>query len=321
MKSTTFKSFIPFLLDAAFIEQIMVDIDNCTGEDFERDDPSGGSWRTVGLVRHSDDGGFFQDIDGVGKLAFVRFNERILPAAVRDEHLRALVNEIESKQGFKLSRKDFAQLKDEIEFDLLPKAFIKRSVVPVAIVRPNLLFVCTSSAKRAEDTIALLNGVFDTYDNHYPRVLPIEGNPSAVLTALAVEASDKFEAGDSAVLKGEQKRTIRVKDRDIGGEEVQALLQDGYDVHELALNWNPDDEPDPRMSFVLNDKLVFKRLRLDDLVMRSHLGDGDPDSDAHAFSWLVLTQYRDMLNDMIEEMGGLKPDEKTAFNSDEDDEL
>ena len=84
-------------------------------------DPNGQTWSTVGLVPVTDEGFIFHSLDGMGLLFCVQFNERILPAKVRDEHFRKTLDAIEQREGRKPTKKEYAELRDEAERDLLPQ--------------------------------------------------------------------------------------------------------------------------------------------------------------------------------------------------------
>lgn len=311
MKSI-FKSFIAYQIPPAFVlEQLTLSdtLEPPAPEDAHiARDPEGSAWRAAGLI--SGDRGYFHNLNGAGVLLRVQINERILPAAVRDEHLKQRVEDVERRQGFKVGRKDFAQLKDEVIFELLPKAFIKRTVVPVMFVAPHWMFIFTSSPKRADDTIAVLNGVFSGNDRWQPRLVSTIGNPVNTLNTIAREApgdEDQFEADTSAVLKGEDKKTIRIKDLDVYGHEVDRLLREGYDVHELAVSFYAEPAHDePTLQFVINDKLVFKRLALTGQSAEKITAD-EHDDLFHALAWLTMSECRVAAAALFDLMGGVRP--------------
>ncbi|MDA1343748.1 MAG: recombination-associated protein RdgC, partial [Proteobacteria bacterium] len=87
----------------------------------------------------------------------VKKEERVLPVAVVNEMIQKKAAEAEEQQGRKFSKKERTQLKDELIFDLLPRAFtFSRKIY--AYIDPNggWLVVDAASAKNAVDLLSLL---------------------------------------------------------------------------------------------------------------------------------------------------------------------
>ncbi len=85
-----------------------------------------------------------------------RKEEKILPSPVIKQALEAKILKLEADQGRKLkTEKD--SLKDEVLHSLLPRAFSRFSQTMMWIDTVNgLIMVDCASAKKAEDTLALL---------------------------------------------------------------------------------------------------------------------------------------------------------------------
>lgn len=322
MATNPFKSFIPYLVNTA------------RSDGYEQEhaatDPSGGEWRRLGLVPAIKGEELIIDLDGAGKVMAVQFNERILPGKVRDEKLQAEAARLEALQGRKVGKKEYAQLREQVEFDLLPKAFIRRTVVPVLFYKHDMgtqiMLVCTSSQKRADDAVGVLLGVFGI--DMMPWKIETESSVSGVLTTLATngqfhpeieESPDHFAVLNSAVIKGADKQTIRIKDKPVESQDVQDLLAgEGQVVHELALAWC-DDNPgaeEPDLTFVATSNLAFKRAET--IVKATNATE-----DFYGFAVICLKTYRDMLAHFFDLCGGIKerPASGESTNGSEDDEL
>ncbi len=322
MATNPFKAFIPYLVNTA------------RSDGYEQEhaatDPSGGEWRRLGLVPASKGEELIIDLIGAGKVMAVQFNERILPGKVRDEKLQAEVTRLEAREGRKVGKKEYAQLRQQVEFDLLPKAFIRRTVVPVLFYKheigKQIMLVCTSSHKRADDVVAVLLEVFGI--DLMPWKIETESSVSGVLTTLAtngiIEGLDEesglhFSALDSAVIKGENKQTIRIKDKPVESQDVQDLLSgEGQVVHELALAWC-DDNPgveEPDLTFTVTGSLIFKRAET--IVTATNATE-----DFYGFAVVCLKTYRDMLTHFFELCGGIKerPASGESTNGSDEDEL
>ena len=302
-----FKNFIPFRLApkaGGDVREILDFHGDAIFEPFETSDPTGGTWRTLGFQRI--EGEFLHDLDGAGDVLDVQFNERILPAKVRDEHLAQRIAAITEREGRKPGKKEYAELRDEVEFDLLPKSHIRRTNVYVMILKGNTTLVFTSSVKKATDAMSLILHAIGRHEE--VSITPIEPKndiPSYLTSVVTTNNVDEFpfEDADAAVLK-KSKEVIRIKDTDLSDAQIQSMLrEDGFAVHELSMTFFVEAEP--VMDFTLNDKFVFKRCVLPDAkVVEKTDKTEDGNVAFHSLAWLVATEYRSLLKTVIDELGG-----------------
>jgi recombination associated protein RdgC len=312
-----YKAFIPYSVNQGVTRDLdyvglPVDLDP-----FISVDPRAGSWSTLGLVP-TIDSQYCHRLDSESSFWMaVRFNDRILPGKVRDEQLQIEVARLEKLEGRKLTKKEYAELRDQTEFNLLPKAFIRRKTVPV-IFNKGFMLVFTGSQKVADSVVSLMQGMLPQLKPRpFNTVLP----PSKVLTALA---QDEMEikngiasASDCAVLKA-GKKTVRVKDREIASQEVQHLFKTGdYAVAELGVDIiDPESTLEVEMSFRVTDSLIFKGVSLPDVIL-AEAGKGK-EQDDHALALLVCKTYLKHTMAFIDGcFEGLKP----APAEDDDEEL
>ena len=188
---------------------------------------------------------------------------RMLPAAVLAEEVEERVEQIETKEGRKVSRREKADIKDEAHFELLPRAFTRsRRTVVVMDLRDHRVWVDSAAEKRAEQVVAALRTALGTL----PVTRPDAGTPPAqeMSTWLAEPARlpNGFECGDRCVLESDDdtKSSVRVTAMDLQRDEVRAHLGAGMQV--VRLNLAVDDA----LEFDLADNLDLKRLRPLDLV-------------------------------------------------------
>lgn len=310
MATNPFKAFVPFLIDADYdyIEDL---------SDLKAKDPSGGQWRAIGLVEPIKGEGLMVDLNGSGDLLAVQFNERILPGKVRDEALGKKVAQIEKQEGRKVSKKEYAQLRDQVEFDLLPRAFIRRTVVPVILSKQYML-IFTSSAKRVDDCLAIMQAMWKTTIS----AVQVRDDLKGQFRSLAIGYTQwgmnedgmvaPFGVTDNAVLKGENKKTIRIKDKPLEEQSIKDLIGlMEYEVCELGVAYGDKWDSEPEMTFTVNTSLVFKRIETVGIKT------GGKEYDMHAHAAFVALQYRKMLIDFIEANGGLT----TAPVDGDDEEL
>ncbi|WP_028241287.1 recombination-associated protein RdgC [Stutzerimonas azotifigens] len=235
-------------------------------------------------------------------LIAARKEERILPGSVVKDALKEKVDEIEAEQMRKVYKKERDQLKDDIVQAFLPRAFIRKSTTFAAIAPSlGLVLVDSSSAKRAEDLLSTLREAIGSLP---VRPLTVKVAPAATLTEWlkTQQAAADFTVLDECELRDthEDGGVVRCKRQDLSSDEIQNHLGAGKQVTQLSLAWQD------KLSFVLDDKLVVKRLRFEDLLQDQAEQDGGDDAlgqqDA-SFTLMMLT-FADFLPALFEALGG-----------------
>lgn len=241
-------------------------------------------------------------VSGDFLLVAARKEERILPGSVVRDALKEKVEQIEAEQMRKVYKKERDQLKDEIIMSFLPRAFVRRSATFAAIApKLGLILVDSASAKRAEDLLSTLREVLGSLP---VRPLSVKMAPTATMTdwVKSQQAAADFFVLDECELRdtAEDGGVVRCKRQDLTSEEIQLHLSAGKLVTQLSLAWQD------KLSFVLDDKLVVKRLRFEDLLQDQAAQDGGDDNlgqlDA-SFTLMMLT-FCDFLPALFEALGG-----------------
>jgi recombination associated protein RdgC len=199
--------------------------------------------------------------------------DKLLPAAVVNEEVARRADEIEERDGNKLGGRARKRLKDEVLHELLPKAFSRPSRVG-AHIDQSLAFVAvdTSSRKTAEGVISEMRRALGSF----PAIpLNAEVAPRAILTGwLAGETlPEGMTLGDECELKDPADRgaVVKCQRQELDAEEVGKHLEAGKLCSKLALIL------DGRMSFVLGDDLVVRKLKFLDGAV-DQLENTEPDS-------------------------------------------
>lgn len=336
MKSNPFKAFITYGMGTGLLAKLN---DSDLAQEKmalrESEDPTGATWSTTGFVSPDGSGDFAVPMAGTrAVMVAVQINDRILPGKVRDEHLKKRLDELYRQSGRAADKKEFAQLRDEVEAELLPRSHIRRTLVPVLVYNDRLVLF-TSSAKRAGDIAALLWALCNDFGFH-PKMLPASAKDSvgAWLTALAIgdDHDSPFAPMDSGVLRCPNdviKSVVRIKDKDIEDADIQALLVDGgYSVSELGVSVMEGVQENlagiAGVTFTITDKLVVKGMKFPDLTIRTAIGEaakGDGDDEIakvefQGMAHLVAESVSLVLGSIFEAVGG---EDRTIY--DEDDEL
>ncbi len=192
----------------------------------------------------------------------VRRNEKVMPAAVVREQLARKVEAIETEEARKVGRKEQMDLRDELMIHLLPQAFTKSALTYAYIDTKNgWLLVDAASAKRAEELITLLRETLGTLPL---RPLEVNQSPASIMTGwlLGKVSTDDFQILDQCELRepSEEGGIVRCRRQELTGSEIQAHLDAGKQVVQLALEW------DGRIAFVLGEDMALKRLKFLDIV-------------------------------------------------------
>lgn len=209
-------------------------------------------------------------------LVTLAHQEKILPASVIREELEATIAEIEEKEGRKVGKRERQDLRDEIEFELLPQAFTRTRKLD-AWLDPlhGWLVVNTTSATQGERLTHLLRHCLGSLPVTPPK--PAKDPVTLMTQWLAQEGSlpAPFALGEDCELRtpGEAKSVAVFKRHELGTEEVHTNLANGKVVSKLGLVW------DGKVSFILTSDLGIRRVRFLD-VLADSLKDSDPQSAA-----------------------------------------
>lgn len=196
-------------------------------------------------------------------LLTVQRQEKILPGPVIKQELNARIAKLESEQGRKLKKTEKDSLKDEVLQSLLPRAFTKDSRTQLWIdVMSGLIVVDASSARKAEDALALLRKSLGSLP-----VIPLTiENPVELTMTEWVRSGNApagFAIGDAAELKGilADGGIARVKKQDLVSDEIKTHIEAGKFITKLALDWQQ------RVTFTLTDDAILTRLKFcDELI-------------------------------------------------------
>jgi len=233
----------------------------------------------------------------------LRKEEKLLPAAVVKEAVDERVELIEQEQARPVRRKEKNEIRDQLELEMLPRAF-SRSRHTFAYISPadGLLVVDASSANAAE---ALTSHLRETLGSLPVRPPVVNQAPAFTMTgwvtgnldvpqSLALE--DECELRDDS----EEGGVIRVKGFDLREDEIRAHLEGGMEVTRLALNW--DDE----LSFTLDSELAVRRLKFGD-GFQDKLDDIEADDAAAKFDasfQLMTLEFARLVPALLEAFGG-----------------
>ncbi len=188
---------------------------------------------------------------------------RLLPGPVIKELLDEKVEQIEQDQGRRVGRKEKADIKDQITFELLPRAFTRSRRINVLIdSERQRLLVDASSASRAEQVVSTLRRAVNSLPVTWPSAQTAPAESFGLWLRDPTVMPDGFTLGDRCELKGiqDQSASVRFSAVDLGREEILAHLDADMFPVRVNLCWNDE------LEFDLADTLEIKRLRPLDLI-------------------------------------------------------
>lgn len=189
---------------------------------------------------------------------------RMLPSAVVNDELAKRTQKIAEQEGRKVSGRERKRIKDDVLNDLLPRAFVRQTLTAAYVdSRNGWLVVNTASRKTAENLLSQLREALGSF----PAVpLAPEESPRLLMTHWVATGElptgfalgDEIELRDPATASG---AIARCRRQDLDSDEVREHLRTGKHVFRIGLTF------DDRISFVLGEDLVLRKVRFLDVVL------------------------------------------------------
>jgi len=225
---------------------------------------------------------------------------RLLPSSIIQAVLEEKSDAFELSHNRPMRRAESLQLKEEIEFDLLPKAFTvqKKEWFYIDTVK-QWLVINSANPNKASEAVALLTKALGSLDAS-PVIL--NADLSALFASWLREPSSLPEGlilGKSCLLVtgGEDKSQYTCKDLEQNNEELTTLLSQAYLVSSLELVWQE------RIQFVLTDNFLLKRLKCLDYLEDAIRDNGKLDNEQEQFDAnfsLLAGELRALLTFLME---------------------
>lgn len=227
--------------------------------------------------------------------------QKLLPATVIRQYAQARIAELEAKQGFKAGRAQARDLREQVTAELLPRAFVKRSLVYAWIDPVNRwLVVDAASPAKSEE---VLDHLKSSLDDLPLRLLRTKLSPSTAMTAwlAAGDAPAGFSIDRDCELRaaGAEKAVVRYVRHPLDGKEIAAHVAAGKAVTKLGLTWRD------RISFVLTEQLQVKRLAFLDVLKEDAERQADQGDDLFEANFTLMSgELAPMLADLVEALDG-----------------
>jgi recombination associated protein RdgC len=264
---------------------------------------SGFELQSQGWASPRDDGGLVHSVHGQMLLSLCT-EKKLLPSSVIKEAVKAKAIEAEERQGYKPGRKQLRDLKEEVIDELLPRAFSVRRRTGIWISpKEGWLVIDVGSPGKADEIIGLMNKSID--DFVVERLNTVEAPGTAMTAWLAGgKVPHGFSIDQDTELQSpvEEKATVRFVRHTLDSKEVKRHIDSGKQCTLLALTWAD------RVSFVLTDALVMKRVAPVDVIRESEGAQSQNEDERFDADFTLMTgELQHMLTDVVEALGGRTP--------------
>ena len=223
---------------------------------------------------------------------------RSVPGSVISLKAKERAAHIESTTGRKPGKKETREIKDDIRLELLPDAFPKQSTTliwidPVA----RLLVIDIARQARADEVVTML---VKAINGLAVKLLDTKVSPTAAMSEwlISQEPPAGFSIDRECELKAadESKTVIRYSRSPLDTEEVKHYVESGKLPTRLALTW------DRRVSFVLTDSQILKRIKFLDVVFETESKGAADSFDADVT--IMTGELRKLIPALLDELGG-----------------
>ena len=227
--------------------------------------------------------------------------QKLLPVSVVRQYAKARLVDIEAAQGYKPGRKQVREVIEQLEIELLPRAFVKRALTYVWIDPVNRwLLVDASSSTRADEVMEQLKLSLGELP---VTLIKTQMAPSTAMTQwLATgHAPGSFSIDRDCELRAmvEERAAVRYVRHNLDSDEVRAHIAGGKTATRLALTWND------RVAFVLTEQLQIKRLAFLDLLKEDAERQSENADDLFAADFTLMSgELAQLLAQLIEVLGG-----------------
>jgi recombination associated protein RdgC len=249
-----------------------------------------------------DHGPLLESVGGQWLMTLMSESRQLPASAVRAE-LDLRLDAVEAQIGRRPRGKAKREMKEQVEHELMPRAFTRKVAVTVWIdPRSRMLVLGTPSTKVADLVVVELLTVFE--DRLPLAPLHTAQSPAGAMAAWLAsrEAPAGFTIDQECELRqaDDSRATVKYTRHTLDTDEVAVHLQQGKMPAYLAMTWAD------RVSFVLTDELKIKRVKFLDVETTSGAGtsgDGQDDTfDANAA--LATGELSQLMGDLLDVLGG-----------------
>lgn len=239
---------------------------------------------------------------GQNTMLCLRRQEKVLPPAAIAEQVAERVAALEAREGRPAQRRERTALKEEVTFDLLPRALTRSELIYAYFdLKRRFLFIDAASESKAELVLEHLRAALGTLP-----VVPVdcEGDAPTILTRWVTNRpAENFVPEQEVELTNAQevRNVVRCRYQDVDSREVLGHIEAGKRVTRLALAWRE------AVRFVMAEDFVLRRLRFDAKI--TDHGDGEAEDAVGRFDQdfaVMAVQLGALVDALLEAFGGIE---------------
>ncbi|AFP85516.1 DNA recombination-dependent growth factor C [secondary endosymbiont of Heteropsylla cubana] len=233
----------------------------------------------------------------------LRTEEKVIPPSVIKKSLEDKNRKLKSNKNRKLYKNEEKILREEIFYELIPRAFSRFTETFLWInLVDNMVIINVSNFKKAENCLSILRKSIGSLP-----IVPLRvKNPIEIILTQWVrtgEPAPNFIIQDEVELKmlATEGGTCRCKKQDLSSSEIIVHIKAGKMVTRLALEWKN------RIQFLIDKNCLIKRLKLSDQEKEYDNIIQYEDSHSHFYSdfTLITSELTPFIADLIKSFGGV----------------
>lgn len=234
-----------------------------------------------------------------------RVDEKILPASVINAALKEKVKQVEASNERKVGRKEREHLKDELIFDMLPRAFV-RTKLTYAYLDYRTGWLVVNGNEQACKTIAweLFSQNDDRFSMSSSRLRTANPLCHTVTNWIAERrVPEAFTVNQSITLE-HQSESIRIKDLPVlDSGEVRSFIDNGMRATKVSLSWNQ------RVWFDADANLSLSKIHFGDHLIEDIRQRVEPDDALQEFDcgfFITATELHQLFGALVDALGGIE---------------
>lgn len=235
----------------------------------------------------------------------LQVESRLLPASAVRADLEARMDRIEAQTGRRPRGRAKRELKEQVEHELLPRAFTRQAGTLVWLdPRARRVVIGTTTARALDAVLAELSRALDGLLPLQPVITELAPSTAMAGWLQAQESPAGFTVDQDCELRrpDEGRATVRYVRHALDTDEVAEHVRQGKVPVQLALTWNS------RVAFLLTQDLRVKRLKFLDLQADEAAATPGPAAKEEAFdadAALMTGELGGLLDDLLPALGGL----------------
>lgn len=228
-------------------------------------------------------------------------NERLLPQSVVSDMVAEKIKTIKQQENRDVFSRERALIRDEVTFELLPKAFTKKSKLYAYIDKKNKwLVIDTTSATRTEELLSCLRDTLTGLKLN-PATLPERPHTLMSNWLLQHRCPTPFTIEDCCELLDMKNGvgSIKCTQQDLSSAEIANHIRAGKQVISLALSWAD------KLSFIISDNFGIKRIKALDIIeekLKDELVENDYEKQAADFA-MMSSEFSSMIPQLLAVFG------------------